>query len=263
MKKFLTVLCMITCIFGLTACGTKKEVMSYEQASVESTCMMLYQNVCMENAADAAEQLDAMDEDELASVESLFKQYNIKIKGDVLAAALKSYVSATEEVGALSDIQSYTYEADTDSLDVKMLVKGEKRNAEIQITFDQKMNITNVVINAQYSFAEKMGKAGLNTVMGMGTVFAVLILISLIISCFTFIPKITDLFSKNNKTEDVKTVAVDNTIAQIIENEELSDDSELAAVIAAAIAASEGAASADGFVVRSIRKSNARKWQNA
>ncbi len=263
MKKFLTVLCMITCIFGLTACGTKKEVMSYEQASVESTCTMLYQNVCMENAAEAAEQLDTMDEDELASVESLFKQYNIKIKGDVLAAALKSYISAKEEAGALSDVQGFTYEADTDSLDVKMLVKGEKRNAEIQITFDQKMNVTNVVINPIYSFAEKMEKAFLNTLMGMGTVFAVLTLIIFIISFFTFIPKIKEAFSKKEKTEDVKAVAVDNTIAQIIENEELSEDSELVAVIAAAIAASEGSATTDGFVVRSIRKSNTRKWQNA
>ncbi len=254
---------MITCIFGLTACGTKKEVMSYEQASVESTCQMLYQNVCMENAADVAKQLDAMDEDELASVESLFKQYNIKIKGDVLAAALNAYVSATEESGTLSDIQGYTYEADADSLDVKMLVKGEKRNAEVQVTFDEKMNITNVVINPQYSFAEKMEKAALNTLMGMGTVFAVLILISLIISSFTLIPKITDAFSKKDNKEDVKTAAVDNTIAQIIENEELAEDSELVAVIAAAIAASEGADSTDGFVVRSIRKSNTRKWQNA
>ena len=33
-----------------------------------------------------------------------------------------------------------------------------------------------------------------------------------------------------------------------------ADDTELVAVIAAAIAASEGAASTDGFVVRSIRK---------
>ena len=48
-----------------------------------------------------------------------------------------------------------------------------------------------------------------------------------------------------------------------ITEENLTDDLELVAVIAAAIAASEGAASTDGFVVRSIRKSNAKKWQNA
>ena len=44
------------------------------------------------------------------------------------------------------------------------------------------------------------------------------------------------------------------THSQIIEKEEQADDTELVAVIAAAIAASQGASSTDGFVVRSIRK---------
>ena len=41
--------------------------------------------------------------------------------------------------------------------------------------------------------------------------------------------------------------------------EDVTDDGELIAVIAAAIAASEGKTSTDGFVVRSIRKINRRK----
>ena len=41
--------------------------------------------------------------------------------------------------------------------------------------------------------------------------------------------------------------------------EDATDDGELIAVIAAAIAASEGKTSTDGFVVRSIRKVNRRK----
>ena len=47
------------------------------------------------------------------------------------------------------------------------------------------------------------------------------------------------------------------------EEEELADDGELVAVIAAAIAAYEGSAGTDGFVVRSIKKSNANKWKRA
>ena len=57
-----------------------------------------------------------------------------------------------------------------------------------------------------------------------------------------------------------------DVVDQIIEKEELADDSELVAVISAAIAAYEadnGSASSDGFVVRSIRKVNKSKWQNA
>ena len=61
----------------------------------------------------------------------------------------------------------------------------------------------------------------------------------------------------------MKEVAADPVVAQIAAKEEFSDDAELVAVIAAAIAAYEGTGSTDGFVVRSIRKSNKSKWQNA
>ena len=50
--------------------------------------------------------------------------------------------------------------------------------------------------------------------------------------------------------------AADKAIEQIIEKEELNDNLELAAVIAAAVAAYEGAASSDGYVVRSIKRRN-------
>ena len=108
-------------------------------------------------------------------------------------------------------------------------------------------------IHVAESMSDLMAKAGMNTLLGMGTVFCVLILICLIISCFKFIPKIQGVFSgKDKKAEKtVAETAVDNTIAQIIRKE---DDQELIAVIAAAIAASEGAASTDGYVVRSIRR---------
>ena len=97
-----------------------------------------------------------------------------------------------------------------------------------------------------------MSKAGLNTLLGMGTVFVVLILISLIISLFGYIPKLLD--SNKKAPEKAETEVKDNVVAQIVENEELNDDLELVAVISAAIAAYEGSGSTDGFVVRSIRK---------
>ena len=115
--------------------------------------------------------------------------------------------------------------------------------------------LTSLSVNIIYSFGELMTKAALNTLLGMGTVFVVLILISLIISCFNFIPKIQAAFTKKPKQEAAKPavpVAAAPVQAAVVEEE--SDDLELVAVIAAAIAASEGAVSTDGFVVRSIRK---------
>ena len=95
-----------------------------------------------------------------------------------------------------------------------------------------------------------MADAAGNTLMGMGTVFVVLIFISLLISCFKFIPQIMDKLSKKSSVEE-KPEVVEEISETVTANEE--DDSELIAVIAAAIAASEQT-STDSFVVRSIRR---------
>ena len=106
-------------------------------------------------------------------------------------------------------------------------------------------------------------QALLNTLMGMGTVFAVLIFISLLISLFVYIPSIERAL-KNRSSRKEKRAAQEERPAPkrpIIEEaaeeeEELLDDGELVAVITAAImAASSGTAvSADKLVVRSIKR---------
>lgn len=112
------------------------------------------------------------------------------------------------------------------------------------------MNTILLTAEANMTMSEKMANAGINTLLGMGTVFIVLIIIMLVIMSF-------NLFNgSSKKKEEKKTVtdSVDNAVAQISANEEASDDTELVAVIAAAIAAFEGSASTDGYVVRSIRR---------
>ena len=89
----------------------------------------------------------------------------------------------------------------------------------------------------------------------MGSVFVVLVIIIVIISSFGFVSKIQNAVQEKNKK--LAEAGIENAVAQIVEQEEsgaASDDLELAAVIAAAIAAYEGSASTDGFVVRSIRR---------
>lgn len=110
------------------------------------------------------------------------------------------------------------------------------------------------------SMGERLGTAGLNTLVCIGVVFVVLIFISFVISLFRFIPKaeaaIAAKKAAKKESGTASAEAIDNTISQIEakeEKEQLTDDLELVAVIAAAIAASTGA-SPDGFVVRSIRK---------
>ncbi|MCR4640799.1 MAG: OadG family protein [Lachnospiraceae bacterium] len=182
-----------------------------------------------------------------------------------------SYGDAKEMLGtnSLETIQGDIYEVvPTDSIeyDVKahevvaqVKFKTEDPNGHdgiIEIIFDKNHHITSITVNTVLTMGESMERAGVNTLIGMGSVFIMLIVIAIIISLLKFVPMIMDGLKGKpvEKTEE----SLDKTIAGIVEREEaqeiVEDDTELVAVIAAAIAASEGAASTEGFVVRSIRR---------
>lgn len=101
-------------------------------------------------------------------------------------------------------------------------------------------------------------KALLNTLMGMGSVFIILIFISFLISLFKFIPAFLALFEKKEKEAPVVAAPAVQPASQKAATN-LTDDAQLVAVITAAIYASEEACghavSKDTLVVRSIRRS--------
>ncbi|MBR3042150.1 MAG: OadG family protein [Eubacterium sp.] len=139
-------------------------------------------------------------------------------------------------------------------------------------------------VSAVYSKKELITQAGKNTAIGMGVVFAVLIFISFIISLLKYLPLLFDAEIRRTRaekkaaesaakkqTEDLiisssKTSVDDDAqtdkLTSDVGSKDLMNDSELVAVITAAIyAASAGAvrgpaytASNDKLVVRSIRR---------
>ena len=251
---------MITCIFGLTACGSEEELTPYEQKKVtmaeESAVQKVLPTLIKFMDDDNA---TAMDEYTPEEVEHLVADtFDFNTEGYAFLGAIESFHSAKASLGkvteeGLGDVDS---KIDGDTIIVHVQVQGEKKNAEAEVIFSNDMFVTleSAALNPISSMGELMGKAVLNTLIGMGTVFVVLILISFIISAFGYIPKIQAALS--GKKEAQKD-SVDMAVTQIaVQEEEIdqSDDLELVAVIAAAIAASEGAASTDGFVVRSIRR---------
>lgn len=96
------------------------------------------------------------------------------------------------------------------------------------------------------------------TILGLATVFAVLIFISLILSVFGVVANKAAGEKANNKPISVKPVDIKKT-----EEKKVTDDLELIAVITAAIAASECAKGnnigPDKIVVRSLRRVNTWK----
>jgi len=107
-----------------------------------------------------------------------------------------------------------------------------------------------------FAVSDVLVRALENTVMGICIVFLMLVLISFIISLLKFV----------NRPQK-KTPAVDVATTAATADTEESDDEELVAVITAAIYEYEKAMGSDvpagGLVVRSIRKVNKSRWQNA
>lgn len=240
MKKLLLVLGMITCMFGLTACGgTVEEVETYGITE-----------------ADAFAYADGLIEtmDQIVTAGQI-EQY----KSDaVIYAALTNYEKALPDMGDYQSVTEHEIIYD-DGILMNVTVQGSLRPANVEIMLDEELALVNIATNVTYTFGETMTKAALNTLMGMGTVFVVLILIIILISCFAFIPKIQAAFSGEKKETAEKPAKETKVIQQIIEKEEtayedVTDDAELVAVIAAAIAAYEGSGSASGYVVRSLKR---------
>ena len=129
-------------------------------------------------------------------------------------------------------------------------------------------------VSAVYAKPELLKKAGINTGIGMGTVFVVLIFIAFIIYLMRFIPVLFGGKKKEEQKVEKKPAAAQNALADkkvplppafvADDNENLVDDTELTAVITAALMAYLGSGSgekpaaytdsADGLVVRSIRR---------
>ena len=173
----------------------------------------------------------------------------------VYGPAFSSWENALTDIGEVQNIEGKSCSFTKKEGTVTVTVKGSRHDADVVFTMegtDQGYMVTGITTNVEYTMKEKIQQAGMNTLLGMGTTFAILILLALVIALFGKV-----VGGASNRTSR-KTV-VQETAAPVAaipeeDTEELVDDTELVAVIAAAIAAFEGAQSVDGFVVRSIRK---------
>lgn len=249
-KQVFLALCMVMCLFALTACTKEEEENSLGQ--MESTSLQ-------ESTKMVLEQVVSIDD---ASINAAIEQYRDN-EMEALAAGMESYAGAKQDLGAYKSVTGGSAKQTDEGYSISLDVEFEKRMCEFNITLDKKMTaITSMSFNPVYTTGENMTKAALNTLMGMGTVFIVLIFISWLISCFRYINKYEEKMKKKRTPAAPIVVKTAQAAPAPVQEENLADDLELVAVITAAIAASTGA-SADGLVVRSIRRAPGSKWRRA
>ncbi len=178
-------------------------------------------------------------------------------------ATMESWKSVKDELGAYSSIVSQDVEKDGDVVTISTVAQFEKAKADVVLMLDLGQQMyTSMTYSVQYSLAANMQRAGMNTLMGIGIVFLMLVFLSFVIGLFKYIEKFQNVGKKKAaeeapKAEEAPAPAIAQSEAA---DEDFADDLELVAVISAAIAAYENT-SGDSFVVRSIKKSN--KWHRA
>ena len=233
-KKISLLLClMMTAIVCLTGCGKTQTTLEYDEAMIEQETEFLI-NYCQNVDSDTLAQWNDQNE---FSKEYQFMMSGLKFTPDSFDGAVDSWQAGIKECGEYVGHGDYTFEAKDDELTVSVPAQFKDRDATIEFVFDKDLYLESMTVSAKFSLGEIMEKAGLNTLLGMGTVFAVLILISLVISCFKIFPYLESK-KKAGQTEN----AVKETVQDI--PAEQQDNTELIAVIAAAIAASTGTSAA-------------------
>ena len=265
--KKLSALLLLMGLFVLTGCAAKETLPNEEvyQGKLDSYVEML--------VGTDKESLDA----NLSNLQENYDDFEQQVAlypyiggtgqkfdftADAYLSLLKSYDANFDEFGDFVGLKEY--EGGTTDKDGNVtytaVYEFTDHNMRLALEFDKDDVVTTVNMDPIYSKGEIAKKAALNTLIGMGSVFAVLILLAFIISLFKYV----SVFENRGKAKkDAAKKAAAPAPAPVAPAAPApTDDLQLIAVITAAIAAAEGT-STDGFVVRSIKRRSNNKWKKA
>ena len=290
MKRILLVLCMAVCFLSLTACGSRNE-------AAEEPIPKIVTDALKSGAENYLMQFDSFDDERIASeLKRVEKQ-----KNNVMVSALTSWKNVKGELGKMAAgsgaiLSEEITRVDDDGYRIVARVSYEMKEMDFTLSVKEVVDANGstmlqpieIVFAPVYTTGEKLSKAGMNTLMGMGTVFAVLIFISFIISTLKGVNTWEAKMKARKAEADALTAApapaapaapapvqapapveqvqaavpapIQTAGAPVFENP--TEDIELVAVITAAIAATQNVP-VEGLVVRSIRRKPASKWKNA
>lgn len=176
-----------------------------------------------------------------------------------LMTALENWKAGKKDIGEVQAIKSdeAILNVDKEGYSVSISIVGEKRSAIVRIAYDKNMQkVNSMSINVNYNLGEKLSKAGLNTLIGMATVFIILIFIIFIIDAFRYISVFEERLAKKPGELTKEEIKLKEEVST---QENLLEDQELVAVISAAIMAYEEENNTDDLIVRSLKKSKRRQ----
>ena len=246
-KKLLAFLLVVISVMALSACSSTKE-------SADSDVDPAMQESIKAQVENILNTLNGLSDEDIVNYKDVDDSFTV--------SAVTAYEAVKDELGTYTSIGDVEIEEDGDMITATTTAAFEQATATVTLNIDAATYaMQSLSMDVNYTLAQTLQRAGLNTLMGVGIVFVVLVFLSFIISLFRFIGAAADKSMVSHEApKPIPPAPVQAPAAQ--STQEVTDDTELFAVIAAAIAASENM-STDSFVVRSIRKVNKTKWRNA
>ena len=106
----------------------------------------------------------------------VYKRQGVPVTGENFLTMMGAWDAGEQECGEFVGLKD-GYTMETTNEGALLTVEGDfaERDGALEFAFDKKGNIESLTIGAHYSTAEILKKAGLNTILGMGTVFVVLL----------------------------------------------------------------------------------------
>lgn len=181
MKHLLMMLCMAVCVLALAACGSRTP----EKEAVPQRIELGMKS----GAENYLRQFDRYDD---AALESDLKRMQ-KQKNTVMESALLAWKNDKKDLGKMISVLSEEVtRVDEDSYQVTLVAEFEKRNLEFVLTAEETADRsyssgtslipTGLTFHPLYTMGERLFRAFMNMLLGMGTVFFVLLFISFLIS---------------------------------------------------------------------------------
>lgn len=258
MRRMAAAVLMSACLVSLSACSASQD------EAAEDAPKISIDGTPVEDAMGDAIALSAVQTLGLSNEQLIVQSQLAKAQGDTVSAEIyREQLEVRSEMGALKSI-------DTEAAETVLLADGSYTTT-VPVTFAEgtklyvmNLNMMTQEIQAEFtdvsageekdnSVSALMEEATVYSAIGIGTVFAVLVFISLLIYCFKFIHQWESGKSAKPAPAPAAPAAPVTAPAPAAVSADLCDDAELVAVISAAIAAYEGTSS-NGLVVRSIRR---------
>ncbi|UWP59705.1 OadG family protein [Ruminococcus gauvreauii] len=245
LRKCISVLLLLFCTITLCACGSRNNTSGLTDEESESW---------KTQTVSFVSQMTTMSDEDLESLLQYGKFYE---------SAVSAWKDNRDVLGAYKDAGQTKCTLDGQIITVTSKMQFEKKDATVTLTINREENTpTYLSVEVSRTLGEKMKEAGGNTVLGILIVFVVLFFLSFLIYLFKYIN--LWVAKREQKKGGQQKPAAEAAMAPRVERqqEDVTDDTELVAVITAAIAALEQTP-ADSFVVRSVKKVHRNNWKRA